>query len=88
MAHFEILGSEDLLTEVPPECGEHAYRRGYRDGWRQAIDAVWTAMFERGYTRQDAYDVACDHADGPLAEWLRRCPWEAPEGMELPPRCE
>ncbi len=77
-------------ADIPPETAEHAYRRGYRDGWIMALEAMWDAMRAR-YSRCDAYDLAAAHGDDALFEWVQRCkgddaPEEWPPDMTIPKR--
>ena len=64
-------GDELMKTKFPPEKPEHSYRRGYHDGWVQAIDALHDLMFRDGLSRQAAYDAAWDHGERELAEWVK-----------------
>lgn len=60
------------IQDAGPESPEHAYRRGYHDGWILAIDAMHDLMFRDGLGRQKAYDAAWDHWHKALADWLDR----------------
>jgi hypothetical protein len=64
---------KEVMTwaDIPPETAEHGYRRGYRDGWAMALEAIWDAM-QQGYSRSAAYDLTAAHGDGPLLAWVRR----------------
>ena len=60
---------EDLLAE-PDEPGQEAeYRRGYRDGFIEALNALEHQQRRGGWQR--AHDAAYSHWEGPLAEWAR-----------------
>jgi hypothetical protein len=50
---------------------ESDYRRGYRDGWYQAIDAAWDLLQAR-VSRAEAYQRCFNHWRGPLDEWSRK----------------
>lgn len=70
---FTYADIDRLLNEEPPELTrEREYRRGYVDGWIQAIDALHDLLFQYRLSRQQAYDVAWNHAiHGELLEWKR-----------------
>lgn len=63
---------------------EETYRRGYRDGWIQAINAMQELMFERGVSRGKAHKTCWDHWEEALFEWQQRGRKESRE--EWPPR--
>lgn len=62
---------------------EREYRRAYRDGWVQAIDAMHDLMFQDRLSRQAAYDRCWEHLNGPLLEWLQQTP--PLNSMQSPP---
>jgi hypothetical protein len=51
------------------ESREHAYRRGYRDGYVIALQGI-EDMLTAGASRQVAIARSYEHADGPLSEWM------------------
>ena len=60
---------------------EEDYRRGYRDGWVQAVLAMSDLMFQDRLSRQTALNICYDLWQGELLDWVRgdcSC-------MELPP---
>ncbi len=65
--------AEDIqrLEERRPieERLEGEYRRGYRDGWIQAVLAMHELMFRKGLNRQAAYDACYDFWEAELLEW-------------------
>ena len=63
------------------ELCESEYRRGYADGWIQAIEAMHDLMFDRGLSRQAAYEAGFSHWQGPLVSWQRQGAGE----LVLPP---
>ena len=70
------------LSEVEPrqESPEHAYRRGYRDGWIAGIDTLHGLMFKEGKDRQSAYEECWQHWQFALVEWMHDI-----DGRFLPP---
>lgn len=75
----EILEWQD--SRPVKEQLEENYRRAYRDGWVQAIGAMWDLMFERRLSRQAAFDACYDVWQNELLEWEHGdC-----SRMELPP---
>lgn len=76
-----------MVDETPPEQREECgYRRGYRDGWVQAVNAIgYLVSKKRGskpMTMSSALDMAYDHWNGPLFGWLHG----DKSKFELPPR--
>lgn len=69
MAELKTSTWADIMS-AGPELPEHAYRRGYHDGWVMAIDALHDLMFQERHSRQRAYDLAWEHWEGPLLDWL------------------
>ena len=65
------LYSFDEMTSMPPPSREQEYRRGYRDGWRYAADAIAAAVLENNVPFDDAYDRARKHGLYALLEWMR-----------------
>ncbi len=59
------------LADLPPEQQrEREYRRGYVDGYVQAVDALHDLLFQHGLSRQAAYELAWNHAmTGDLHRW-------------------
>lgn len=66
---WQIFTLADAYKEREPESAEAAYRRGYCDGWIQAVEAMHDLMFDRRLSRQAAYEQAWDHWQGALAKW-------------------
>ncbi len=60
---------DDLLAEPDEPEQEAEYRRGYRDGWIEALNALEHQQRRGGW--QHAHDAAYGHWQGPLAEWQR-----------------
>jgi len=68
----KIMSAEELLARpsLPREqVKEHEYRRGYRDGWIQAIYAMSDSMFQRHLSRQAAFDACYEHWERALRDW-------------------
>ena len=63
---------------------EEDYRRGYRDGWIQAVLAMRDLMFQDRLSRQTAYDACYDFWEAQLLEWMR----DDCSHMALPPGIE
>ena len=62
---------ERALANIPrEELGEHEYRRGYADGYIVAVEAMHDLMFDRGLSRQAAYDKQWQHWHGALLSWV------------------
>jgi hypothetical protein len=78
--------AEVLAAHLSPETSEHAYRRGYRDGWIMAIEGIVDAM-AAGYSCSDACRAAVAHRDGRLTDWVRSCRLgsESEERRDWPP---
>jgi hypothetical protein len=76
-----------LLSEIPPltdaemAAAEEGYRRGYRDGWIQAVGAMWDLVANRRLTPQAAHDVCWRHWETTLLPWA----WDDCSRMVLPP---
>ena len=63
---------------------EKNYRRGYRDGWVQAVLAMGDLMFQGKLTRQAALDTCYEFWNKQLFDWMRGdC-----SRMVLPPNVE
>lgn len=71
------------LDALPLETlREMEYRRGYVDGWVQAVDALHDLMFDYRLDRQAAYEVAWNHGMyGELWKWKHA----ARDGFKMPP---
>lgn len=65
--------AELFAAKLEPEPAEHAYRRGYRDGWIVATNAMHDLMFADRFTRQAAYDRCWDHWEKALYLWVKAC---------------
>ncbi len=59
------------FADIPgrPAGYEAEYRRGYRDGWIQAVEAMHDLMFQAGMARQAAYERCWKHGERTLWEW-------------------
>lgn len=72
MAKFNPMTMQDLLS-MPPETGEQGYRRGYRDGYVAALQAV--------YGNRGIPPHLWAFWQDTLLEWQKR----KPSAVELPP---
>lgn len=62
---------------------ESNYRRGYRDGYIQAVTRFYELMFEHRLSRDNAYDALWTHWERALSAWEM-----ADDGsVILPPEC-
>ncbi|NLX37625.1 MAG: hypothetical protein GXY68_13150 [Chloroflexi bacterium] len=63
---------------------ESEYRRGYRDGYSQAIQTMRELTHNAGFSPDEAFHRLFSHWDGPLEDWQLRglCP-DPP--FEFPP---
>ena len=75
------LYTEGRLDELhTKEQCERAYRRGYRDGFIEAVNAYYDLMRTR-LSKNEAYSRCWDHWEKMLAEWeTGNC-----SGLKLPP---
>ncbi len=65
----QALTADNPLTPPQPERPRVSHRRGYRDGWIEALDAMWDLMFVNNTTREPAYARCCEHLDEALRAW-------------------
>ena len=65
----QALTADNPLTAPDPEQPEVSHRRGYRDGWIEAIDAMWDLMFANKMTREPAYARCREHWEKVLCAW-------------------
>lgn len=72
MSKFQPMTLSELLAQ-PPETGEQAYRRGYRDGYVAALQAVYAS---RGIPPH-----LWDFWQDTLLDWQKR----GETSVELPP---
>lgn len=72
---------EIMAHEFPPESPEHAYRRGYCDGWIEAANAYCDIWRDRD--PQQIYDLLFDHWEKELGAWRRK---KTQRKLEFPPR--
>lgn len=61
-------GKELFESEPEPEVPEHAYRRGYRDGWVVAVQELHH-ISERVKSLSVAYDAVWTHWERGLLRW-------------------
>ena len=68
---WKLLTLEDAFAEREPRTDYHEqeYRRGYRDGWVMAADAMHDLMFAERLPRQTAYERCWDHGYT-LTKWF------------------
>lgn len=69
------IDASDLLRMTfntpPDQLAEEEYRRGYGDGFIQAVDAFWD-LLERKHGRDRAYELLWRHWEtGALGDWVR-----------------
>jgi hypothetical protein len=74
-----------MEKEIPPETPEQAYRRAYRDGWIQAIEAFAALMNDASYSRKDAYNQIWSHWEELLADWEQEARDNGAGELQLPP---
>ncbi len=73
-------------ADIPPETAELGYRRGYCDGWVQALDAMHDLLFKGRMSREEAYEYLWEYGvNGPLADWRGRGHGKKADRMEFPP---
>ena len=65
----EALTADNPLTPTEPERPQVSRRRGYRDGWIEALDAMWDLMFANNMTREPAYARCRQHLEDELLPW-------------------
>jgi hypothetical protein len=72
----------ELSLDMPPEqLAEEEYRRGYGDGFIQAVDAFWDLM-ERFHGRDKTYELLWRHWEtGALADWILNLERDPRTGM-------
>ena len=58
------------LTDAETALAESEYRCGYRDGWIQAVRAMYDLMSNRQLTWQAAYAVCWRHWETTLLPWM------------------
>jgi len=75
MAGMKFVSAAELLAEAeremrerPREVMEAEYRRGYCDGFIEAVNAM-ADLFQRGLSKQAVYDRLFDHWEGDLSRW-------------------
>lgn len=66
---FDELLSADEENRPGSEAQECEYRRGYADGWIQAVEAIHDLMFSNHLSRHAAYDACWAHWRDALATW-------------------
>ena len=79
----EIIQEWEKIPQEQKDAQEREYRRGYRDGWVQAIDALHDLMFQEHASREEAYYLAWEHWEGALLEWEMRA--QTKPHFEIPP---
>ncbi len=70
---IKVVTAKDILN-MPPRSDEHEaeYRRGYCDGFIQAVDDMYDHMAKRNAVRKnfrEVYDFFWDHWQGVLSKW-------------------
>jgi len=88
MAGMKLMTGDELMTEAeremrerPREVMESEYRRGYRDGFIEAVNAM-ADLFQRRLSKQATYDLLFDHWEGDLLLWTHG----ACDEKKLPPK--
>ena len=52
-----------------PIQAEEEFRRGYTEGWEEAIKAVYDLIHFKDLNYQEAYDWCADHHNDTLEPW-------------------
>lgn len=65
----QALTADSPLTPTEPEQPHVSRRRGYRDGWIEALDAMWDLMFSNNMTREPAHARCREHLEAALRPW-------------------
>src|SRR5690348_5729773 len=80
------IDASDLLKMTfntsPEQLAEEEYRRGYGDGFIQAVDAFWD-LLERKHGRDKAYEQLWRHWEtGALGDWVRNVERDSATGRQ------